>query len=86
MTVECLTVLLKDERDFLPIGRALGIQEATLAAIDSYYDDMTHKISHLVSLWLCGEHEDPVREFSNALHTAGTEEAYLTLVQLGSLG
>ena len=86
MTVECLTVLLREETDILPIGLALRIQESTLAAIDSYYDDMTHKISHTVSLWLMEEHEDPVSAFADALNSAGKEGACLTLIQLGSLG
>ena len=86
MTVECLTVLLREETDILPIGLALRIQESTLAAIDSYYDDMTHKISHTVSLWLMEEHEDPITEFADVLNTIGNESACLALVQLGSLG
>ena len=86
MTVECLTVLLKDETDILPIGRALRIQESTLAAIDSYYDDITDKTSHTVSLWLMEEHEDPVTELRDALNSLGKEQVSQTLVLLTSLG
>ncbi|CAI8056640.1 hypothetical protein GBAR_LOCUS30868, partial [Geodia barretti] len=60
LMVECLTVLFKDVKDILLLGQLLRMPEETLAAIDSYYEEDCHKMSHMLSLWLMEDHEDPV--------------------------
>ena len=84
--VECLTVLFKDVKDILLLGQLLRMPEETLAAIDSYYEDDCHKMSHMLSLWLMEDHEDPVTPLRDALNSLGKEEVSQTLVLLTSLG
>ena len=86
MRVECLTVLLKDVKDILLLGQLLRFPEETLAAIDSYYDKDCHKMSHMLSLWLMEDREDPVTHLRDALNSLGEEEISQTLVLLTSLG
>ena len=86
MTVDCLTVLLKDVNDIFVLGHYLKVPEETLAAIDSYYDEDHHKMNHMLSLWLIEDHEDPVTNLRDALNSLGKEEISQTLVLLTSLG
>ena len=86
MRVECLTALLKDLKDILLLGQLLLFSEETAAAIDSYYDKDYHKMSHMLSLWLMEDHEDPVTHLRDALNSLGEEEISQTLVLLTSLG
>ena len=86
MTVNCLTVLLKDVNDIFVLGHFLKVPEDTLAAIDSYYNEDHYKMNHMLSLWLIEDHEDPVTIFRDALNSLGTEEISKTLVRLTSLG
>ena len=86
MKAECLTVLLKDVKDILLLGQRLMFPEETLAAIDRYYDKDCHKMSHMLSLWLMEDREDPVTNLRDALNSLGEEEISQTLVQLTSLG
>ena len=86
MTVDCLTVLLKDVNDIFVLGHFLKVPEDTLAAIDSYYDEDDHKMNHMLSLWLIEDHEDPVTNLRDALNSLGKEEISQTLVLLTSLG
>ena len=86
MTVDCLTVLLKDVNDIFVLGHFLKVPEDTLAAIDSYYDEDHHKMNQMLSLWLIEDHEDPVTNLRDALNSLGKEEVSRTLVLLTSLG
>ena len=86
MTVDCLTVLLKNVNDIFVLGHFLKVPEDTLAAIDSYYDEDDHKVNHMLSLWLMEDHEDPVTNLRDALNSLGKEETSQTLVLLTSLG
>ena len=86
MRVECLTVLLKDVKDILLLGQLLRFPEETLAAIDSYYDKDFHKMSHMLSLWLMEDREDPVTHLRDALNSLEQEDISQTLVLLTSLG
>ncbi|CAI8033920.1 hypothetical protein GBAR_LOCUS19121 [Geodia barretti] len=85
LMVECLTVLFKDVKDILLLGQLLRMPEETLAAIDSYYEEDCHKMSHMLSLWLMEDHEDPVTPLRDALNSLGKEEVSQTLVLLTSL-
>ena len=86
MRVECLTVLLKDVKDILLFGQLLRFPQETLAAIHSYYDKDCHKMSHMLSLWLMEDREDPVTHLRDALNSLGQEDISQTLVMLTSLG
>ena len=50
----------ENETDIPLTGLAPRIQESTQEAKDTYYGVTTHHFSHIVSLWLMEEHEDPV--------------------------
>ena len=86
MSVNCLTVLLKRVQGIHAIGQLLRISDETLTAIDTYYKEIHHKLSHLLSLWLLKDHEDPVTELRDALNSLGEEDISQTLVLLTSLG
>ena len=77
---------MKDVKDIVPVGQLLGISEETLVAIDGYYEDICHKLSHMLSLWLAENGEDPVTHLRDALNSVGQEEVSQTLVLLTSLG
>ena len=86
MTVDCLCVLMKDVKDICPVGQLLRISEETLVAINGYYVDSDHKMSHMLSLWLAEGGEDPVSHLRDALNSLGYEEVSRTLFLLTSLG
>ena len=86
MSVNCLTVLLKRVQGVYDIGKLLRISDETLTAIDTYYKEIHHKFSHLLSLWLLKDHEDPVADLRDALNSLGEEDISQTLVLLTSLG
>ena len=86
MSVNCLTVLLKRVQGIHAIGQLLRISDETLTAIDTYYKEIHHKLSHILSLWLLKDHEDPVADLRDALTSLGEEDISQTLVLLTSLG
>ena len=79
-------MLLKRVQGIHAIGQQLKISDETLTAIDTYYDEIHHKFSHLLSLWLLKDHEDPVVDLRDALNSLGEEDISQTLVLLTSLG
>ena len=68
------------------LGHLLEISEATLAAIDAYYDDTANKINHLLTVWLMEDPDDPVKQLRDALNSLGKDDISQTLVLLSSLG
>ena len=72
--------------DIHSLGHLLEISEATLVAIDAYYDDTANKISHLLTVWLMEDPDDPVKQLRDALNSLGKDDISQTLVLLSSLG
>ena len=71
--------------DIHSLGHLLEISEATLAAIDAYYDDAANNISHLLTVWLMEDPDDPVKQLRDALNSLGKDDISQTLVLLSSL-
>ena len=72
--------------DIHTLGQLLGISEERLAAIEHYYENIEHKITHLVTLWLMRDPEDPVIQLRDALNALEKQEIARRLVLLTSLG
>ena len=85
-SVPCLTALLRELEGIHSLGHLLEISEATLAAIDAYYDDTANKINHLLTVWLMEDPDDPVKQLRDALNSLGKDDISQTLVLLSSLG
>ena len=72
--------------DIHTLGQLLGISEESLAAIEHYYEKKEHKITHLVTLWLMRDPEEPVAQLRDALNALEKQEIERRLVLLTSLG
>ena len=88
MSVECLTALMKDIDNIMPLGVQLGIKEDTLHAIQRYYgpDEKTLMISHVINMWLLGTPENSIRQLTDTLNELKKYEIAQQLVLLTSLG
>ena len=78
--------MLRNIGDIHTLGQLLGISEDSLAAIEHYYENEEHKITHLVTLWLMKDPEDPVAQLTEALNALEKQEIAQRLVLLTSLG
>ena len=88
MSVECLTALMKDMNNIMPLGVQLGIKEDTLHAIQNYYnpDDKTLMISHVINMWLLSSPENPIQKLTDTLNELKIYEIAQQVVLLTSLG
>ena len=88
MSVECLTALMKDVDNIMPLGVQLGIKEVTLCAIQRYYgpDEKTLMISHVINMWLLNSPENSIRQLTDTLNELKKYEIAQQLVLLTSLG
>lgn len=86
ISVDCLTVLLKDIEEVQSLGHLLGVEEVYLEAIQTYYTEKECIISHIITTWLRKDPDDPVSQLSDALIDLGRHETAYTLVLLTSLG
>ena len=78
--------MLKDVCNLSPLGQLLGIEESTLEAIGTYYNNKSELIaSHMIVMWLMHDPESPVKQLSEALNAIGKREigTKLTLLSLG---
>ena len=86
LSEECLTILLKNVHNPLPFGQLLGIEESTLEAIGTYYNNNSELIiSHMIVMWLMYDPASPMGKLSEALNTIGEHEIAIQLTLLSSL-
>ena len=87
LSEECLTILLKGVHYHSPLGQLLGIEESTLKAIATYYNNKSELIiGHVLIMWLLHDPESPVKQLSEALNAIGEHEIATKLTLLSSLG
>ena len=87
LSEECLTILLTDVHDHFPLGQLLGIEESTMEAIATYYNNKSELIvSHMIVMWLMHDPESPVKQLSEALNVIGKREIATKLTLVSSLG
>ena len=88
VSVDCLSVVLKDIEDIKPLGLLLGIQEGTLEAIQTYYgvDERALTSKHILNLWLINDPKDPARQLRDALNELTEFEISQQLLLLTSIG
>ena len=87
LSEECLAVLLKDTTDQLALGRALGVEEALLDALQVHFEgDHQLLIGHMMGIWLMEGPEDPAEQLSQALTAVGDGETATKLQLLYHLG
>ena len=87
LSEECLTILLKGVHNHSPLGQLLGIDESTLEAIATYYNNTAELIiGHMIVMWLMHVPESPVKQLSEGLNAIGEHEIATKLTLLSSLG
>ena len=86
VSVKCLSALLKNTGSIDTLGQLLGITKETMAAIEDYYASDEHKISHVITLWLMRDPDNPVTQLRDALNVLEKQDVAQTLVLLTSLG
>jgi len=89
LSEECLAILLKDVHvhNHSLFGQFLGIEEGTLEAIATYYNNTSELIfGHMIVMWLMHDPESPVKQLSEGLNAIGEHEIATKLTLLSSLG
>ena len=79
--------MLKGVRNLSPLGQLLGIEESTLEAIGTYYNNKSELVvSHMIVMWLMHDPESPVEQLSEALNAIGEHDVATKLTLLSSIG
>ena len=88
ISVDCLTVLLKDTVDITQLGLSLGIQKDMVEAIKSYYpnDEKALISSHIMNIWLISCTQDPIQQLRDGLNELKLYEVAKQVVLLSSIG
>ena len=89
LSEECLAILLKDVHvhNHSLFGQLLGIEESTLEAIATYYNNKPELIfGHMIVMWLMHDPESPVEQLSEGLNVIGEDKIATKLTLLSSLG
>ena len=87
LSEECLTILIRGVHNHSPLGQLLGIEESTLEAIATYYNNTSELIiGHMIVMWLMHDPESPVKQLSEGLNAIGEHETATKLTLLSSLG
>ena len=87
LSEECLTILLKGVQDHSLLGQWLGIEESTLEAIGTYFNNDSELIvSHMIVTWLMHDPESPMEQLSEALTAIREHEIATKFTRLSSLG
>ena len=78
--------MLKDIPHHLPLGQLLGVEESTLEAIGTYYNNNSEfTVSHMIVMWLVHDPEGPMEKLCEALNATGEYEIATQLTLLSSL-
>lgn len=86
MSVACLTILLKDVEEVHQLGLQLRVKTSDLEAIQSYYHKKEYVMSHIISLWLRSNPDDPASCLRDALNAIGRCDVAKKVVRLTCIG
>lgn len=88
MSVDCLTILLRDIEEVHQLGLQLRVKTSDLEAIQSstVFDKKEYVMSHIISLWLRSNPDDPASCLRDALNAIGRCDIAKKVVQLTCIG